>query len=1029
MKTTKFIKVICILCIICFFYSLQPHGLILVNATEIGTPPDTVADTENESSTENQETLLQLEKDDTIFTHIDKSVFDQSNHVARLTEHESLDSYVFQNADGTKTVYHMDEAIKYIGSGGEIIEKNIQLTQFSNDYRTTQNNIQLLIPKDLRTGIQLTYGVHTVTMIPQNGKQPSEPQLSNNSIIYPNYYGNGTALIYTPTLSGIKEAIVLKEYTGLSEFSFILYTNGLFLYQSAGKYYLATSDTSAQRLWLGDIEIVDAAIQPGTGTMTTTTIVDGHQYLITMSADKEFLTNPTTVYPVVIDPTVTLSDNTNGSGTIEDAPIYSGYANKNYGGYIYDRAGYGGTSYKIGRTVIRLAGLLESSAYINSTADNISSVLFYIADASGTAATTVNLYPLNSNSDWTESNVTWNNVGTYASTSYASARPSYGNYASFDITDLVKAWKNGSYTSGECGFVLIGANENTVDKAFYSCEHTTTAKRPYVVITYSNETDNDPDNPGEDSGGTGEDSGGTGGDSGGTGSDPNTITLSSSKLRVTEGSTSTLAVSGTSKTINWSSSNTNVATVNSSGVVTGIKAGVATITASAQGCTSQACTVYVTLPDGVYWIMNNDSEFYFHAENGNIANGTQIIQHAKLQVPPVGLRAMWKLKYLDNGLYSIRPMHKLSTGLHLTTGNLDIWDIGTNDILSSIPDSAKWLITYSQTGYIIQNPSSPEYAIMPSNGSTSAGTQLVNVPYTTGSTSFLWTFEKNTSPPNGIILYNATTGIHVTNATLSRNYTSNATDITINLIPSYYSGSSIDQTVFWSSTNNDIASVNNGVITVHPHTAGGASIICRKNVFTEATYNIHISSFATLLAYDDGSQPRNAYISQTKSTLSSISSSIYTDNFTGLTEEQAIGLLENTSIFYVHTHGLQSSIDFGTSLITMSILQDVNLSKLKFALLLTCYTGQGGYSSTHISTNSPVNIVEQMVCSGAKTVVGFSDITYVSECNSFATELTKRLFTNKMSTAEAIDALKWNPSYQRIANLAVIGGDGNSCPG
>lgn len=30
MKTTKFIKVICILCIICFFYSLQPHGSILV---------------------------------------------------------------------------------------------------------------------------------------------------------------------------------------------------------------------------------------------------------------------------------------------------------------------------------------------------------------------------------------------------------------------------------------------------------------------------------------------------------------------------------------------------------------------------------------------------------------------------------------------------------------------------------------------------------------------------------------------------------------------------------------------------------------------------------------------------------------------------------------------------------------------------------------------------------------------------------------------------------------------------------------
>ena len=78
------------------------------------------------------------------------------------------------------------------------------------------------------------------------------------------------------------------------------------------------------------------------------------------------------------------------------------------------------------------------------------------------------------------------------------------------------------------------------------------------------------------------------------------ISLNKSSASISKGSTTSLSVtynpSNTtdSKTVTWSSSNTSVATVSSSGVVTGKGAGTATITANVNGKTAR-CTVTVTV--------------------------------------------------------------------------------------------------------------------------------------------------------------------------------------------------------------------------------------------------------------------------------------------------------------------------------------------------------------------------------------------------------------------------------------------------
>ncbi len=184
----------------------------------------------------------------------------------------------------------------------------------------------------------------------------------------------------------------------------------------------------------------------------------GVQYRITVGADDSFLGDADTVYPVTIDPTITVSNELTGAGAIEDSILFSAYPRYNYGAFLFNSIGTTQASYGTARTVVKLTGLINSAEYQSLPAERIKSVKFVATEASGRPAQLIHLYPLTENTTWTESTITWNNAGAYSTALDCADYMTDSQKTEFDITPLVRAWKAGTYPA-DAGFIMINDDE------------------------------------------------------------------------------------------------------------------------------------------------------------------------------------------------------------------------------------------------------------------------------------------------------------------------------------------------------------------------------------------------------------------------------------------------------------------------------------------------------------------------------------------------------------------------------------------
>ena len=624
-----------------------------------------VADNTDDLSQQTEKLVSELKENSNIMDYVDEKTLVESKHIERLKDKEKLNTYVFLNEDGTESVYYMEKNVKYKADNGKIHEKDITLVHKDKAYKVTDSDVKLSIPETATDGIELDYKENNVKLVPKNGKSKANATFNDadNSVTYNNYFENGIDLRYTPLLSGVKEDIVLSSYTGRNSFEFTLYTNGLKVFSEKGCYYLADKEDSNDKIYLGEIIVYDAVGRPDKGTLAIETVKESSEYLLNVSADEDFLKDPLTVYPVVIDPTLEISQNIQGIDSIVEATVFSGFPEQNFGDYQYCTLGQINAGYGIARTIVRFDGLASDAVYNSISSTDITSAKFYVKEATGVTAHNVSVLYNQSATAWTETGITWNTLSTHLSAPIATANLANNEWTTFDLTDYVSRCKAGELTLSSGLVLKLTSNESLSYTQFNTSEHTTVSFRPYLVLTYTGDT---------------------------------SISLNVTSIDVDEGSTYKLSATTNpaGASVAWSSSDTTIATVTSTGNIRGRKAGVVKITATIKGTNiKKHCTVYVTVPDGIYVITNMDIGKVLDVKNNGIINNTDVLLCSQNSYCG-GLNQKWRIKHLAQGYYSVRPLHKLDMCLYTNGSNTTIYKSDLNETVENTPVSKRWTITY-----------------------------------------------------------------------------------------------------------------------------------------------------------------------------------------------------------------------------------------------------------------------------------------------------------------------------------------------
>ena len=142
------------------------------------------------------------------------------------------------------------------------------------------------------------------------------------------------------------------------------------------------------------------------------------------------------------------------------------------------------------------------------------------------------------------------------------------------------------------------------------------------------------------------------------------IDINATSIDLLEGHITTLSVTTNPANLNitYSSSNSSVATVNNSGMITAKKAGTAIITARAVdgygNVITDQCTVYVKVEDGpiengIYYILNKQSDKFVDIYDQIMANGTVIHQWEAHG----GATQQWRFTHIGGGYYTIQSIN------------------------------------------------------------------------------------------------------------------------------------------------------------------------------------------------------------------------------------------------------------------------------------------------------------------------------------------------------------------------------------
>ena len=422
---------------------------------------------------------------------------------------DDLTSLTVINSDGSKTLHRYFENIKFIDEAGKIRFKDNGIYDSNTNrilfddyaFENGDNDIKTFYPDKISDGLKLETNNLEFSMKPIITEEEEELEkdaaLSSTDayeecIEYEDVFGTNTALQYIPTYKGFKENLVFDSHPGKYEFSFEINTNGLIPASMSGTSIpLLSPENNEQVALLHPVDMKDSFVDENgisnpkitlDNSISLTATQDESSYILTIHLNQSFLDDTTTVYPVIVDPTVSVNISNAQSVTVNER--VGNYLNFNYFGILATE----GRMYTYIKT-----NSMSDYVYINT--NNITSAYYRAYEFSGRpAGGYIQVYdswfttPVNQ----ITFDMCHDAVTNYNYVSQINFIQQSNTWVNIPITDLVVSWIDAeispSYTSSEdFGFILHFVQSNNSLYRRLSPPGAT-GSPPSIVINYTEDT-------------------------------------------------------------------------------------------------------------------------------------------------------------------------------------------------------------------------------------------------------------------------------------------------------------------------------------------------------------------------------------------------------------------------------------------------------------------------------------------------------------------------------------------------------------
>ena len=405
--------------------------------------------------------------------------------VRELLEERTADSQVFLLADGSRLLRLYDAPVFYQDETSDAwLAIETDLVELAPDlFAAASTPFDLVFRSSTREQLPVLLGYEGyVVAFDLLGALEGVPKIEDNAAVYEAVMPD-TRLVYETTTSGVKETVELASAKAPSEFTFFVYHDGLALRQDdSGGWGFYAPEAKEPLFLMADLEVYDSKPDGAASCAEARLKVEPAKggSLVTYRLPAEWLTDPARVYPVKIDPTVTIK----GTSVTWDTFLNYSYPTTSYGSSQEIKVGWiPAEGDHLGLVRFDLESLTAANRYVTAATLNMRCF-----DRPTTAR---NFRVLCAKHSWTEAS-TWSSyVGAYgfddiASFEVGQALASASSWLSLSCRQMTQAWISGNEPA--YGFLLDDSSATGSEYysgRFRSSEYTNSTYVPYYEIAYA----------------------------------------------------------------------------------------------------------------------------------------------------------------------------------------------------------------------------------------------------------------------------------------------------------------------------------------------------------------------------------------------------------------------------------------------------------------------------------------------------------------------------------------------------------------